>query len=88
MEMGGEGADVFDTVTASLQGLFPRTAKNRELVDDTVVITLLGDYQYISCSTCPGRCSLIRLRYSPFISLAVEAAGNYNYPSSLFDGDF
>ncbi|KAJ7617940.1 histidine phosphatase superfamily [Roridomyces roridus] len=53
---GGEGAVVFDSATALLQGLFPPTTRNKlRLANDTVVMAPLGGYQYVPMETVePG----------------------------------
>ncbi|KAJ7627435.1 hypothetical protein FB45DRAFT_1082798 [Roridomyces roridus] len=44
-KVGGEGAVVFDSATALLQGLFPPTTRNKlRLANDTVVMAPLGGY--------------------------------------------
>jgi hypothetical protein len=43
VKVGGEGASVFDSATATLQGLFPPNEKNRiTLANDTTVVAPLG----------------------------------------------
>lgn len=43
VKVGGEGASVFDSATATLQGLFPPNPKNKiTLADETVVVAPLG----------------------------------------------
>ena len=59
--LGGEGTAVFDSVTASLQGLFPPT-------DDTVVITLSGGYQYIPIRALVDVPSLVSVAHLSFLS--------------------
>ncbi|KAF7309110.1 hypothetical protein MKEN_01113100 [Mycena kentingensis (nom. inval.)] len=53
---GGEGAVVFDSAIALLQGLFPPTAKNKVvLADGMEVVAPLGGYQYVPLETVePG----------------------------------
>lgn len=49
---GGEGAVVFDSATALLQGLFPPNSRNSvELANETVVMAPLGGYQYVPVET-------------------------------------
>ena len=43
VKVGGEGASVFDSATATLQGLFPPNEKNRiTLANETTVVAPLG----------------------------------------------
>ncbi|KAJ7150545.1 histidine phosphatase superfamily [Mycena crocata] len=53
---GGEGAVVFDSAIALLQGLFPPTPRNKiTLANQTVVTAPLGGYQYVPMETVePG----------------------------------
>ncbi|KAI0077235.1 phosphoglycerate mutase-like protein [Panus rudis PR-1116 ss-1] len=52
VKVGSEGAAVFDSATAVLQGLFPPTEKNRiTLANETTVVAPLGGYQYIPVET-------------------------------------
>ena len=46
VKVGGEGASVFDSATAVLQGLFPPNPKNRiTLANETTVVAPLGGKQ-------------------------------------------
>ncbi|KAJ7495082.1 histidine phosphatase superfamily [Mycena latifolia] len=56
VKAGGEGAVVFDSATALLQGLFPPTPRNKiTLANETVVTAPLGGYQYVPMETVePG----------------------------------
>lgn len=48
VKVGGEGASVFDSATAVLQGLFPPNPKNQiTLANETTIVSPLGGYQYI-----------------------------------------
>ena len=52
VKVGGEGASVFDSATATLQGLFPPNEKNRiTLANETTVVAPLGGYQYVPVET-------------------------------------
>ncbi|EPS94942.1 hypothetical protein FOMPIDRAFT_1133438 [Fomitopsis schrenkii] len=52
VKVGAEGPSVFDSATALLQGLFPPTPKNRELLaNETEVVAPLGGYQYVPVET-------------------------------------
>ncbi|KAJ7697875.1 histidine phosphatase superfamily [Mycena rosella] len=53
---GGEGAVVFDSAIALLQGLFPPSPRNKiTLANETVVMAPLGGYQYVPMETVePG----------------------------------
>lgn len=52
VKVGGEGASVFDSATAVLQGLFPPNEKNRiTLANETTVVAPLGGYQYVPVET-------------------------------------
>ncbi|CAL1711849.1 unnamed protein product [Somion occarium] len=52
VKVGTEGASVFDSATAVLQGLFPPTEKNRmTLANETTVVAPLGGYQYVPIET-------------------------------------
>ncbi|KAJ6572429.1 histidine phosphatase superfamily [Mycena vulgaris] len=53
---GGEGAAVFDSAIALLQGLFPPTPRNKiTLANETVLTAPLGGYQYVPMETVePG----------------------------------
>ncbi|GJE97346.1 phosphoglycerate mutase-like protein [Phanerochaete sordida] len=52
VKVGTEGASVFDTATATLQGLFPPNPKNSiTLANDTKIVAPLGGYQYIPVET-------------------------------------
>ncbi|KAH8088959.1 phosphoglycerate mutase-like protein [Cristinia sonorae] len=52
VKVGSEGASVFDSATAVLQGLFPPNEKNRmTLANETTVVAPLGGYQYIPVET-------------------------------------
>ncbi|KAJ7085515.1 histidine phosphatase superfamily [Mycena belliarum] len=53
---GGEGAVVFDSAIALLQGLFPPNPRNKlTLANETVVSAPLGGYQYVPLETVePG----------------------------------
>lgn len=53
---GGEGAVIFDSAIALLQGLFPPTPKNKiTLANETTVMAPLGGYQYVPIETVePG----------------------------------
>lgn len=48
VKVGGEGASVFDSATALLQGLFPPNPNHKmTLANETTVIAPLDGYQYI-----------------------------------------
>ncbi|KAJ3491442.1 hypothetical protein NLI96_g719 [Meripilus lineatus] len=52
VKVGGEGASVFDSATAVLQGLFPPNPKNKvTLANETTIVAPLGGYQYIPVET-------------------------------------
>ncbi|KAK7691525.1 hypothetical protein QCA50_004924 [Cerrena zonata] len=52
VKVGSEGAAVFDSATAVLQGLYPPTSKNRiTLANETTVVAPLGGYQYVPVET-------------------------------------
>lgn len=52
VKVGGEGASVFDSATALLQGLFPPNPNNRiTLANETTVVAPLNGYQYIPVET-------------------------------------
>lgn len=52
VKVGGEGASVFDSATATLQGLFPPNPKNRiTLANETTIMAPLGGYQYVPVET-------------------------------------
>ncbi|KAI0692155.1 phosphoglycerate mutase-like protein [Cytidiella melzeri] len=52
VKVGGEGASVFDSATAVLQGLFPPNPKNRiTLANETTVVAPLNGYQYVPVET-------------------------------------
>ncbi|TBU38917.1 phosphoglycerate mutase-like protein [Dichomitus squalens] len=52
VKVGGEGAAVFDSATALLQGLFPPNPDNRiTLANETTVVAPLGGYQYVPVET-------------------------------------
>ncbi|KAI0090566.1 phosphoglycerate mutase-like protein [Irpex rosettiformis] len=52
VKVGGEGASVFDSATAVLQGLFPPNPKNSiTLANETTVVAPLGGYQYVPVET-------------------------------------
>lgn len=53
---GGEGAVIFDSTIALLQGLYPPNPENKiTLANDTTVIAPLGGYQYVPIETVePG----------------------------------
>ncbi|EKM53539.1 uncharacterized protein PHACADRAFT_148183 [Phanerochaete carnosa HHB-10118-sp] len=52
VKVGTEGASVFDSATATLQGLFPPNPKNKIiLANETTVVAPLGGYQYIPVET-------------------------------------
>ncbi|KAL4246296.1 Histidine phosphatase superfamily protein [Abortiporus biennis] len=52
VKVGGEGASVFDSATATLQGLFPPNPANRmTLANETTVVAPLGGYQYVPVET-------------------------------------
>jgi len=52
VKVGGEGASVFDSATATLQGLFPPNPANKiTLANETTVVAPLGGYQYIPVET-------------------------------------
>ncbi|KAI1783500.1 phosphoglycerate mutase-like protein [Ganoderma leucocontextum] len=52
VKVGGEGASVFDSATALLQGLFPPNPANRiTLANETTVVAPLNGYQYIPVET-------------------------------------
>lgn len=53
VKVGGEGAAVFDSATAVLQGLFPPNPEHKmTLANETTVTAPLNGYQYV-----PGRWS-------------------------------
>ncbi|VDC05674.1 unnamed protein product [Peniophora sp. CBMAI 1063] len=53
---GGEAGAVFDSATATLQGLFPPNEKNSiELSDGKFVVAPLGGYQYVHLETVEPR---------------------------------
>ncbi|KAF7305660.1 hypothetical protein HMN09_00819700 [Mycena chlorophos] len=56
VKAGGEGAVVFDSATALLQGLFPPNPRNKiTLANGTEVMAPLGGYQYVPMETVePG----------------------------------
>ncbi|KAF7291246.1 hypothetical protein MIND_01268300 [Mycena indigotica] len=56
VKAGGEGAVVFDSAIALLQGLFPPNPRNKiTLANGTVVMAPLGGYQYVPMETVePG----------------------------------
>ena len=52
VKVGGEGAAVFDSATALLQGLFPPNPANRiTLANETTVVAPLNGYQYVPVET-------------------------------------
>ncbi|OBZ65817.1 hypothetical protein A0H81_14126 [Grifola frondosa] len=52
VKVGGEGASVFDSATALLQGLFPPNPNNKILLaNETTIVAPLGGYQYIPVET-------------------------------------
>ena len=52
VKVGGEGASVFDSATALLQGLFPPNPNNKiTLANETTVVAPLGGYQYVPVET-------------------------------------
>ncbi|KIP08705.1 hypothetical protein PHLGIDRAFT_29474 [Phlebiopsis gigantea 11061_1 CR5-6] len=52
VKVGGEGGSVFDSATATLQGMFPPNEKNRiTLANQTTVVAPLGGYQYVPVET-------------------------------------
>ncbi|KAI0657635.1 phosphoglycerate mutase-like protein [Cubamyces menziesii] len=52
VKVGGEGAAVFDSATALLQGLFPPNPANRiTLANETTIVAPLNGYQYIPVET-------------------------------------
>ena len=52
VKVGGEGAAVFDSGTALLQGLFPPNPANRiTLANETTVVAPLNGYQYVPVET-------------------------------------
>ncbi|CCM06037.1 uncharacterized protein FIBRA_08283 [Fibroporia radiculosa] len=52
VKVGAEGAAVFDSATALLQGLFPPNPANRiTLANETTVVAPLGGYQYVPVET-------------------------------------
>ncbi|KAI0764297.1 phosphoglycerate mutase-like protein [Trametes elegans] len=52
VKVGGEGASVFDSATALLQGLFPPNPANRiTLANETTIVAPLNGYQYIPVET-------------------------------------
>ncbi|KAI0343444.1 phosphoglycerate mutase-like protein [Trametopsis cervina] len=52
VKVGGEGASVFDSATATLQGLFPPNPKNQiTLANETTIVAPLNGYQYIPVET-------------------------------------
>ncbi|KAI0667032.1 phosphoglycerate mutase-like protein [Trametes maxima] len=52
VKVGGEGAAVFDSATALLQGLYPPNPANRiTLANETTVVAPLNGYQYIPVET-------------------------------------
>ena len=53
VKIGTEGASVFDTATAALQGLFPPTTKNSiTLANDTTVVAPLGGTRRATRRVC------------------------------------
>lgn len=78
VKVGGEGASVFDSATALLQGLFPPNPANRiTLANETTIVAPLNGYQYIPVETvepsndrslepwtdCPVRCPILIYLY-------------------------
>ena len=52
MKVGGEGAAVFDSATALLQGLFPPNPNHKiTLANETTVMAPLNGYQYVPVET-------------------------------------
>ncbi|KAH9925895.1 phosphoglycerate mutase-like protein [Epithele typhae] len=52
VKVGGEGAAVFDSATALLQGLFPPNPANRiTLANETTIVAPLNGYQYVPVET-------------------------------------
>ena len=55
VKVGGEGASVFDSATATLQGLFPPNEKNKiTLANETTVVAPLGGmyFCFIESASC------------------------------------
>ena len=54
VKVGGEGASVFDSATAALQGLFPPNPRNSiTLANDTTIIAPLGGtWRRTRCTRC------------------------------------
>lgn len=49
---GGEGAAIFDSAMALLQGLFPPNPNNKiTLANETTIVAPLGGYQYVPVET-------------------------------------
>ena len=65
-----QGTAVFDSTTPLLQDLFQSITKNHGRSPTVQSLSLLCSYRYTP-GACPCRCSLILLRYSPFISLTL-----------------
>jgi len=52
VKAGGEGAVIFDSAMALLQGLFPPNPNNKiTLANETTIVAPLGGYQYVPIET-------------------------------------